>query len=138
LNFPSVGETVCRALVAAVHDRPGQEVCGFLVERLSILTFRRVPNLGGAGEFWIEQGSLDQILSDITRSHSVVRAFIHSHGSSVHLSASDEALIRFSQWPWLVVVCIGTEIQGEWFWTEVGEIRSEKMTIAKQNSFLGI
>jgi len=49
--FPSIGEGVRRALLAAVHDTPGREICGFLVERLSILTFRRIPNLGGAGEF---------------------------------------------------------------------------------------
>ena len=57
-----------------------------------------------------------------------MKAFVHSHESSVRLSASDEASIRSSPWPWLVVVCSGTEIQGEWFWTEAEEIRSEKMT----------
>jgi proteasome lid subunit RPN8/RPN11 len=128
-EIPSIEEAVCRALLLAAHDTPGREICGFLVERLSTLAFRRIPNLGGAGEFWVDPSSLDQILGDVARRQSVVRAFIHSHGSRVCLSASDEAAIRFSPWPWLVVVCRGTEVQGRWFWMEDEEIRSDKMAV---------
>lgn len=121
---------MCRALLEAARDTPGREICGFLVERLSTLTFRRIPHLGGAGEFWIDQGSLDRILGDIAKSDGAVRAFVHSHGSSTSLSASDQASIRFSPWPWLVVVCSRAEIQGEWFWIEAEEIRSERMSLS--------
>jgi hypothetical protein len=98
-----------------------------LVEQSSTLTFRRIPNLGGAGEFWIDQGSLDSILGDIARTNSVVKAFVHNHASDTTLSASDKASLRSSPWPWLVVAGTGTSIYGEWFWIEADTIHSKKM-----------
>jgi proteasome lid subunit RPN8/RPN11 len=103
------------------------EICGFLVQRSSIQTFRRLPNAGGAGEFWIDQSDMDAVLADLERHGMEVTGFVHSHGSGLRSSASDEAGLRSSRWPWLIVVCRESEVQGQWFWIEAGEIRSEPM-----------
>jgi proteasome lid subunit RPN8/RPN11 len=131
-RFPAIDEAVCRTLCRAANDTPGREICGFLVEGSSTLTFRRIPNAGGPGEFWIDPGDLDAILNDLAKNRMEVTGFVHSHGSGLRPSASDEAAMRSSQWPWLIVVCRGSDIQGEWFWIHAGEIRSESMRRAEQ------
>ena len=125
IDLPCIDECVCRALLAAVHDTPGREICGFLVQQSSKLGFRRVPNLGGAGEFWVDQGNLDRILDDIASTDSVVKAFVHNHTSGdTTLSISDAQSLRASRWPWLVIVVRGAGICGEWFWMEGDSIKS--------------
>jgi proteasome lid subunit RPN8/RPN11 len=129
-RFPAIDDAVCRTLCRAAIDTPGRELCGFLVEGSSTLSFRRIANAGDSGEFWIDESDLDAILNDLGRHRLAVKGFVHSHGSGLRPSASDEAAIRSSQWPWLIVVCRGLDIQGEWFWVDGGEIRSEAMVIS--------
>ena len=119
--LPKLDDQVCRTLLSAIRDTPGREICGFLVELENKIAFRRIPNFGGAGEFWIDEISLGRILGDIARTPGVIRGFVHSHFSDTDLSSADVSSLRRSPWPWLVVVARERTLRYEWFWNGISK-----------------
>jgi proteasome lid subunit RPN8/RPN11 len=120
--LPKLGSDLRRALFTAINDVQDQEICGLLVETGIVLSFRRIRNLGGPGEFWLDQIALDRVLRNIVKNEGVVRGFVHSHAMDPNLSVADRHTMRSSVWPWLVIVQRRNEIEGKWFWNEGNRI----------------
>jgi proteasome lid subunit RPN8/RPN11 len=87
----------------AYESSPGVELCGLLFERDGRLGFRRLENLGGLGEFWIDEIELIRVERDLSRHGGCVVAFVHSHVHSAEPSNSDRLLAMRSRWPFLLV-----------------------------------
>lgn len=134
--FPRINASVCNSLLSAIHDTPGDEVAGFLVEYGDKLKFRRLRNLGGVGEFWVEPLAVERILRDITRTQGSVKGFVHSHSTDCQLSCADQASLGTSPWPWLVIVPQRWGIKGRWFRTEGNRVVSGELVCRCENSCL--
>ena len=126
-DLPRLNSDVCRVLIIAINDSPGQEVCGFLVSHGGRISFRRLPNLGGAGEFWVDQECLDRVLRHISSTDGVIIGFIHSHMAGINLSFADESSIENSSWPWLVITLHEKTIVGNWYWKDSSGICSSPL-----------
>ncbi|MFL5963802.1 MAG: Mov34/MPN/PAD-1 family protein [Gaiellaceae bacterium] len=81
----------------------GTEVCGLVFERGHKVEFHRVENLGGFGEFWIDELELRRVERSIEQSGGRIVAFVHSHPHSSEPSSSDRALRARVPWPVFVV-----------------------------------
>jgi proteasome lid subunit RPN8/RPN11 len=87
----------------ARSDAGRQEVCGFLVDTHRQLSFRRLENLGGEGEFWIDIHEVQRVDRDIARSDGRITALVHCHSYSDRSSSSDRKLAAQSPWPLFII-----------------------------------
>jgi proteasome lid subunit RPN8/RPN11 len=78
-------------------------VCGFVFERGEVVEFHRLENLGGFGEFWIDELELRRVERSIARSGGRIVAFVHSHPHSSEPSSSDLAMREHVPWPVFLV-----------------------------------
>jgi proteasome lid subunit RPN8/RPN11 len=81
----------------------GTEICGFAVARANGLHFHRIENLGGLGEFWIDEAELKRVERAIAQAGGRIIAFVHSHPHSSQPSSSDRAIQRRVSWPVFLV-----------------------------------
>ncbi|MCB2376965.1 Mov34/MPN/PAD-1 family protein [Hymenobacter sp. BT635] len=128
---PALPAALRRLLVLAMQDSPGREICGLLVAHNEQLSFRRLPNLGGPGEFWVEEYALEAQLRHLAATGGRVLGLVHSHCSGLELSGPDAAALPASRWPWLVVVPQAADgLVGCWYWAEGPHIHAEALALA--------
>ncbi|MFZ0455661.1 MAG: hypothetical protein WCE54_13780 [Ignavibacteriaceae bacterium] len=136
-NFPILSKKLCRDLTSAIHDTFNREVCGFLIEEENELRFRRMENLGGYGEFILDEVMVKLFCDNAGKNGIKVRYFVHNHFTGLELSSSDINSFCRNDWPWLIVMIKNDKISGKWYWHEKNSIHSQDLiTEVTQNSFI--
>jgi proteasome lid subunit RPN8/RPN11 len=100
-------ETI-NTITSCIQLSDGQEVCGFLLfDVVGGQRFQRVNNLfSEPHSFFVSQFEFERLQRHAQRHHLQIRAFIHSHQSSLKLSGADISGLEGSNIPWIVVaVC---------------------------------
>lgn len=100
-------------LIRAIRDARGQEICGFVLESSAgqqelflVSNWAEAP-----GSFVVEESEVLRIERYAKRHGLHIQAFVHSHMSSLELSKEDEASLRTSDVPWIVVMLDGDKLR---------------------------
>lgn len=128
---PPLPPALRQLLLRAMRDTPGQEICGLLVGHGTELGFRRLQNLGGPGEFWVEETALARQAHYVAATNGLVLGFVHSHATSTQLSGSDACALPGTQLPWLVVAVVEGVLLGQWHWQEGPQWCSERLATSE-------
>lgn len=104
---------VVETLTKAIHNERELEVCGYLLDDGDgSQEFFRVRNWSELpGSFTVTEGELKRVERYARRNHLNVRAFVHSHRSTLELSRMDARDLAGSDVPWIVAVLKGETLR---------------------------
>jgi proteasome lid subunit RPN8/RPN11 len=108
-----LNEQTIKVLADCLKRARNREICGaLLVGEHGAQRFFALTNMScEVRTFFVSLFEFDRLARYAERNAMRIRAFIHSHQSSLDLSAQDVISLQISELPWIIAVSSGTEIR---------------------------